>query len=466
MMRHAIVLACAALAGCGALGYWEGAPGDYGATPGGAQDIAYARSVIAGGAVPPADTITVEGLLSEHDLPTEGPACDSLLCARPAVAVAPSLETGANEVWLQLGMTSGVHDFVRPPTDLAIVVDRSASMGGDLEQTYEAAARLIGQLRADDRVALVVFNDTPEVVAPLGPVGDASALVARMRNHAASGPANLMAGLQAGYDAVRAEPESDARLRRVVMLSCGYPQAGETSTGSFEEVVRTGADERIGLTFVGVLLSYNYTLAQALSDERGGNSYYTDSLDSIERVFDDELDTMLTPLAYDLRFGLELSDGYEVDRVYGIPGDADGAPRTELDVATAFISHRRGAVVVRLRRVPEHDTQALGTVHLAYEPEPALGFGAPVSEDVPVTTDAGTEVVYGSTGVRKAVALVNQAERMRAACERYADGAPDEARAILDELLVYLRGEAEALDDEGLRSEVALVEALAENVSR
>jgi Ca-activated chloride channel family protein len=465
-LRFVGLLGCLALLGCdGYEGYYEGPPGGYGATPGGAQDIRYARSLIESGQVPPADSITVEGLLSEHDLPTEGEPCPSLLCARPAVAVAPSLETGTNAVWLQLGMTSGIQDFHRPPIDLALVIDRSSSMGGDLAQTYEAASRLIAQLRDDDRLAVVTFNDSASVLAPLGPIGDRTALLASLTSIGPSGGANLMDGLRAGYAQVRSVPESTDRLRRVIVLSCGYPTVGDTSETSFITLVRDGGAERIGLTFVGVLLSYDYALAQSLGEERGGNSYYTDSLPAIEQVFDTELDFMLTPLAYDLRIGLALSDGYEVDRVFGIPGDATGAPRTELDVATAFISNRRGAIVVRLRPVPDHDTQALGTVNLSYVPEPAHGWTDAAAEQLPVTVDTSAGVVYGSTGVHKAVALVNEAERMRTACERYHSGAPEEALAIVTELADYLRAEAEALNDDGLRTEVALVEALAAAMS-
>src|SRR4029453_11169551 len=63
--------------------------GSLGITPGGAKDIGYARDAIKHGRVPEANTITVEGLLSEHDIPVEGGECKALLCARPALGGAP-----------------------------------------------------------------------------------------------------------------------------------------------------------------------------------------------------------------------------------------------------------------------------------------------------------------------------------------------------------------------------------------
>ena len=56
-----------------------------GATPGGAQDISYARERITAGEIPHPSTFTPEGLLSEHDLPLDtGRKCSQTLCLTAA----------------------------------------------------------------------------------------------------------------------------------------------------------------------------------------------------------------------------------------------------------------------------------------------------------------------------------------------------------------------------------------------
>ena len=142
--------------------------GGYGATPGGAQDIGVARKMINDGQVPPADSLTVEGLVSEHDIPAEGPACTTLMCTRPAWGWAPSFETGKNERWMSIGMTSGITTFVRPALDAVIVIDKSASMGIDIAETTEAVARIVDKLRDDDRIAIITYDDAVKVVKTLG----------------------------------------------------------------------------------------------------------------------------------------------------------------------------------------------------------------------------------------------------------------------------------------------------------
>ncbi|MCA9541397.1 MAG: hypothetical protein KC620_21005, partial [Myxococcales bacterium] len=58
-----------------------------GATPGGAQDIGYARDRIAAGEIPHPNTFTPEGLFSEHDLPLpQTRKCAQMLCLSGAAA--------------------------------------------------------------------------------------------------------------------------------------------------------------------------------------------------------------------------------------------------------------------------------------------------------------------------------------------------------------------------------------------
>lgn len=446
-----------------------GGAGDLGATPGGAKDIGFARDVIEHGGVPPADSITVEGLLSEHDLPPFGAPCESLLCVRPGLGIAPSLETGRLEHWIHVGMTTGLPaaTFERPPLDVVAVIDKSAAMSIDMSETTEAVARLIRSLRPDDRMAIVAFDTTVSVLQALGPVADAADLEARVRAIRAGGGADLTAGTAEGYRLLRAAGASPGRLRRVMVFSCGYPSLAPDRSDPYSTMVRAGADEGIGLSFFGVLLGYSPDLAGLLGTTAGGAYYYLESLEKVVRVFDADFDVMVTPVAYDLRFELEVAPSFELARFYGVPGNGAGAPATGYEVATAFLSRRRGALVARLRaRDGNAVASEVATVALSYRPEPALGWMAAENQVATVTRPAlsDDELYFQGLGVRKAAALVNQAERMREACRLYASGDRAAARAVLAQLLEYLRGEAQSLEDAGLAAEVALVEKLLANI--
>ena len=82
--------------------------------------------------MPKAEDVTVEGMLNDHDLPLEAARCERDFCIRAAYGVAPALDTRQCAIFVQMGFESGIDEatFQRTPLNLAVVVDRSGSMGG------------------------------------------------------------------------------------------------------------------------------------------------------------------------------------------------------------------------------------------------------------------------------------------------------------------------------------------------
>lgn len=478
-------LALAALASCNPIDTLDFDPGGYGVDPGGVQDIAAARHAIDAGLVPDPKWITVEGLLSEHDVPAAGPACQSKLCLRPALGVAPSLETGRAERWVHLGMTTGIDvaTFQRPPIDLVVAIDKSGSMTIDMAQTTEAVARLVGHMRPDDRLAVLAFDGAVQVLHELGPVRNKAALQRTIKGLSAEGTWNLNAALDASFSRLAtAEP---GRMRRVVVLSCGYPQVDEEGTNPTAMQIRARGAEGIGITFVGILLGWSPNLGKLLGETQGANYYHLGDLKHVEEVFDRDFDLIITPLAYELEMKLTPPPGWKLARMYGIPGDEVGAPNDDpadgFSIATAFLSRRRGSIVARLEpvasqgarsaRAAQADGGETANASLTYRPEPA--FGGPPSEaqsfEVPLEAPAEERgpdgSYYGSPGVRKAVALVNMAVRMIQICQEWQKNERAQAIEHANELVAYLRAEREAQGDAALDVEVALVEKLRANAA-
>lgn len=482
LLYAGLSLAASSLTGCGEFegSYYAGAPdlgtpgaapgGTYGVTPGGAQNIGYARDLIAQGVVPQPADIPIEGLLSEHDIAPLGPACDSLLCARPALAYAPDLATGEMAYWVHLGMTSGLprDTFERPPIDVVVAIDKSSSMSIDMTETNEAVARLIDNLRDDDRLAVLAFDSDIHMIHELGPIADREALASQVRAIRAGGSWDLERGVGAAYDILQPDAGARDRMRRVMVFSCGYPAVAADGSDPFSQLVHAGADSGIGMSFFGVLLGYSEPLADLMARERGGAFYYLESLDRVVQVFDADFDTMITPVAYDMDFAFRTSADFEIAALFGVPGDHVGAPSYEIDVSTAFLSNRRGAMVARLERLVPDDApiDEVGSVSLAYAPEPALGWSTAETQEeaIRVPGDTTEPPHFAGAGARKAVALVNLGQELRGACQAYHEGDAEAARARLALLTDYLADEAAAMNDAPLLAEVDLVEQLIANM--
>ena len=115
----------------------------------------------------------------------------------------------------------------------------AVQMAGDMAETLEAASRLVQQLRDDDRVSVVVFRDSVDVMRPMSTLGeDRSALIEALRGIDARGGAELFRGMAEGYEQVRSVGDDASRLRRVVVLSCA--SATTVSTSMLEALVAAG----------------------------------------------------------------------------------------------------------------------------------------------------------------------------------------------------------------------------------
>ena len=132
-----------------------------GITPGGSQDIGYARDLIASGQVPPADSITVGGLLNEHDLPLETEDCAQLLCITGTAGVGRVDVEGTDSVFLQIGYDSDLEsdEFNRQAQTIVAVVDISGSMGDAVTEIRHSLEQLVDSLNQNDTLAVVTYGN-------------------------------------------------------------------------------------------------------------------------------------------------------------------------------------------------------------------------------------------------------------------------------------------------------------------
>ncbi|MDY7227253.1 vWA domain-containing protein [Hyalangium rubrum] len=468
MTRRFLValLAALTLAGCGVP--VSSAPGDLGATPGGAQDIALARRKIAEGTVPAPADFVAEGLFAEHDLPLEGAACDQVLCLRTATAIAPAIDTGRQEVFVQVGFSSNVDGatFRRKPLDVALVIDHSGSMKGEpMEAVKEAARKLVEKLDENDTFSLVIFDDSVDTLVKQTPVRDRGALLSAIAKIEPDGSTCIECGLRDGFKQLATREVDPARARRLFLFTDALPNVGATGQGGFLELLRDNSKEGRDMTVFGVNIAFGQELVTEISAVRGANYFYLSGPERTRKVFDEDFDFLVTPIAYDLRMALKPAEGFRVEAVYGLPGVVPGASEAALEVATVFLSRNRGAILARLTgsgEVPPN--QSLVTNLFSFQPvegeaPPAVTLTAGYEGSEPL---ASTSTWYSQRSVRKTVALTNFILGARKACAKWEAGEKAEARQAAQQTAALLQGEADALEDAPLRAEAELAHKLAE----
>ncbi|MEL6178385.1 MAG: VWA domain-containing protein [Myxococcota bacterium] len=342
----------AAADGFGGGGAAPGAGGQLGATPGGAQDIGYLRRLIEEGMVPAPDHFEAEGLFSEHDLPLEAEACEQMLCISAAHGFGPDFVDGGQTGFIQIGFASGLDaaTFERKPLNLSVVIDRSGSMSGDrIEAARTALERLVDQLSPNDRLSLVVFNNEPQVMLEPTMVNDPNAIKSLVRGLEAEGGTDIESGLRQGFAFVDAHRSSAPEMEhRVILITDAQPNIGATGDSEFVELAQDHAQRGIGLTTMGVGVDFGHALALAIGRVRGANMLYLEDAEKLERVFDQDFEYLVTPLAYDLRLDVRPEQGFRIRDVHGIANWDDSTGMLTLDIPTVFVSRNKGAIVIEL----------------------------------------------------------------------------------------------------------------------
>lgn len=450
--RVAVLCVAGLLAGCAS-------PGGFGATVGGSQDINLARMKIDAGIVPNPEDIAPEGVYAEQDMPLVGPACDQVLCVRAEQGIADNVELQRPEVFIHLGLASSIDPatFHRRPQNLAVVIDHSGSMeeAGKLDAVKDAALRLIDQLDAGDQLTLIQFSTSADHLIGPEAVIDREKFKAVVRGIAIADTTCIECGLRMAYQDLSAA-RSDMRDDRVLLFTDGLPNVGATGDGEFTTLLSDWAAQGEYLTVFGVGVDFGQALVTRIAAVRGANYVFLPGAERTRTVFDEELDFLLTPIAYELALQIEPAAGLKLEAVYGIPGVEPGAATASSTVATVFLSKRKGAIVARISGTP-NPGDSLATTSLSYK----MPDGSVVSGSLLSRFEGSAVPWYSSPGVRKAVALTNFAIGARKACELYQAGDGAGAFAIADRTAQSMRAEAEATGDAGLLDLANLAEKLA-----
>ena len=341
------------------------------------------------------------------------------------------LQGGDGEIFLVVDLSA--RDAVagtRAPMNVAIVIDRSGSMQGEkLARAREAAHGLVARLSGVDRVALIQYDDSAQVLVPATAADDVgkSRLYAAIDSISDGGSTNLHDGLVLGRDQVLGGL-APGRVNRVILLSDGQANVGVTDTASLARVASDASEKGVRISTIGLGVDYNEDLMEALGREGRGQYYYVRDASGLETVFAGELRALQSTVATAAELRLEPAcDGTRVLDVYGHTFRRDG---NAVVVALADLSGGdQRKVVVRLQ-VPALRVGAEAAVVATLSFAPAAGgdrrqvataVGVEVSADVAVvdhSVDAPTlakvEQVQTATSVRKAAEAYDRGDQQGA----------------------------------------------------
>lgn len=345
---------------------------------------------------------------------------------------------------------------VRPPIELAVVLDRSGSMAdGKLEDAKAAARELIRQLRTDDRFAVIAYGTDVEVVAPIA----AATMAARQRAYAAieriydDGSTNISGGLEAARRELAGAAGTQG-VSRIVLISDGIANEGLTSSDELAALARDTANAGISITTVGIGLDFDERTMTRLAVEGRGRYHFAEQTALLGELFAGELESIGSTSAVDVTLSLQPAAGVTVLEVYGHRRVEEGG-RVLIPVSDLSAGELR-KVVVRLRvEAPQDGALDIATVEVGYRsPGDRQRRREQIVARAEVTRDA--EVVLGSRDL-EANRHIQRALTARAidqATILSSEGKSDQAEQMLQVRAQAAASAALDLGDEGLAAEI------------
>jgi len=314
----------------------------------------------------------------------------------------------------------------RPPLNLGLVIDRSGSMDGRNKLTFakEAAIFAVQQLIPTDRVSLTVFDDTVQTPVTNTVVENKNKIIDTIQAIHSGGSTNLHGGWAEGSQQVRGGLVTGG-LNRVILLSDGQANVGETNPDTIGTDVHKAARTGVSTTAIGLGDDYNEKLLEAMANSGDGNYYYVESAGQLPGIFERELKELMGLSGNTVSLGLEPQSGVEVGDTLN---DLEKLPTGRFPLPN-LIAGLPVYFVARLK-VPALATEReLLRIRLAWnEPKSTRRHELYASLSLPPVTAAIWDALAPNTEVQERVALLEIARLKKIAAENLAKG--DRAAAM------------------------------------
>ena len=270
------------------------------------------RRIIGYGQIPPKDAVRIEEMVNyfDYDYPAPEEGSTSPLRVSPELAPAP---WNPNHLLLRIGLQAKkIYLAKAPPSNIVFLIDVSGSMDEDnkLPLLKSSFKMLLGQLRPDDKIAIVTYANGTKVALPSTSVKDKEKIIKVLDNLYASGGTSGGRGIQLAYEQAQKSFIKNGN-NRIILATDGDFNIGINNTTDLEKFIEKQRESGIYMSVLGFGIgNYRDDMAETIADKGNGNYAYIDNITEAKKVLVNELSGTLFAVAKDVKLQLEFNPKY------------------------------------------------------------------------------------------------------------------------------------------------------------
>jgi Ca-activated chloride channel homolog len=265
------------------------------------------RRFIQDGQLPPHDAVRIEELINYFKYDYPQPSGRHPFSVNTEVSRCP---WNSSNSLLLVGLQGKTVDAEElPSSNLVFLIDVSGSMSAPNKlPLVKAAFRvLVRQLRAQDRVAIVVYAGNAGLVLPSTRGSEKGRILDAIESLESGGSTAGGQGIKLAYDIARQNFFEDGN-NRVILATDGDFNVGISSEG---ELLRLIEEERRDNIFLSVLGfgtgNYKDSKMEQLADHGNGNYAYIDDIQEARKVLGEQMAGTLYAIAKDVKIQVEFN---------------------------------------------------------------------------------------------------------------------------------------------------------------
>ncbi len=265
------------------------------------------RRYINSGSLPPKNAVRIEEMINYFNYDYPQPKDDTPFSIHTELGQCP---WNNENLLLHVGLQGKeIPTSELPPSNIVFLLDVSGSMNNfnKLPLLKSSLKLLVKQLRAADRVAIVVYAGSSGLVLNSTPGNDDIKISEALDRLKAGGSTAGKAGLELAYK-VAVDNFIKGGNNRIVLATDGDFNVGQSSDAEMKKLIETNREKGVFISVLGFGMgNYKDSKMETIADNGNGNYAYIDNIDEAKKVLVKEFGGTMHAIAKDVKFQLEFN---------------------------------------------------------------------------------------------------------------------------------------------------------------